>query len=135
MLAAGLVNRFHSREIMKEAIQDTGRQVVVGPGALSEHPGHHRRGAPLLGLLGTVIGMIDVFGVIMRRRRQPGRARRRHLQGADHHRGGLSVAIPALMFHRYFNGRVDKLIIGMEEQALRLIEVMKGEREATEAGA
>jgi biopolymer transport protein ExbB len=48
---------------------------------------------------------------------------------------GLSVAIPALMFHRYFNGRVDTLIIGMEEQALLLIEVMKGEREASEATA
>ena len=41
---------------------------------------------------------------------------------------GLSVAIPALMFHRYFNGKVDKLTIGMEEQALRLVEIIKGER-------
>jgi len=136
MLAAGLVNRFHSREIMKEAIQDTGRQVVSDLERYLNTLGTIAAVAPLLGLLGTVIGMIDVFAVIM----QAGVGNPGVLAGGISKAlittaAGLSVAIPALMFHRYFNGHVDKLIIGMEEQALRLIEVMKGEREATEVGA
>ena len=135
MLAAGLVNRFHSREIMKEAIQDTGRQVVSHLERYLNTLGTIAAIAPLLGLLGTVIGMIDVFGVIM----QAGVGNPGVLAGGISKAlittaAGLSVAIPALMFHRYFNGRVDKLIIGMEEQALRLIEVMQGEREAPESG-
>jgi biopolymer transport protein ExbB len=80
-----------------------------------------------------VIGMIDVFSVIV----QAGVGNPGVLAGGISKAlittaAGLSVAIPALMFHRYFNGRVDEIIIGMEEQALRLIEVMKGEREAGE---
>jgi biopolymer transport protein ExbB len=80
--------------------------------------------------------MIDVFAVIM----QAGVGNPGVLAGGISKAlittaAGLSVAIPALMFHRYFNGRVDTLIIGMEEQALLLIEVMKGEREASEAKA
>jgi biopolymer transport protein ExbB len=133
MLAAGLINRFHSREVMKEAIQDTGRQVVADLEHYLNTLGTIAAVTPLLGLLGTVIGMIDVFGVIV----QAGVGNPGVLAGGISKAlittaAGLSVAIPALMFHRYFNGRVDKIIIGMEEQALRLIEVMKGEREAGE---
>ena len=133
MLAAGLTNRFHSREVMKEAIQDTGRQVVSDLERYLNTLGTIAAVTPLLGLLGTVIGMIDVFSVIV----QAGVGNPGVLAGGISKAlittaAGLSVAIPALMFHRYFNGRVDKIIIGMEEQALRLIEVMKGEREANE---
>lgn len=135
MLAAGLVNRFHSREVMKEVIQDTGRQVVADLERYLNTLGTIAAVAPLLGLLGTVVGMIQVFGVIV----QAGVGNPGVLAGGISKAlittaAGLSVAIPALMFHRYFNGRVDELVIGMEEQALRLIEVMKGEREAGETG-
>jgi biopolymer transport protein ExbB len=133
MLASGLVNRFHSREIMKEAIQDTGRHVVADLERNLSTLGTIAAVAPLLGLLGTVIGMIDVFAVIV----QAGVGNPGVLAGGISKAlittaAGLSVAIPVLMFHRYFNNRVNHLIIGMEEQALRLIEVMKGEREAAE---
>jgi biopolymer transport protein ExbB len=133
MLAAGLTNRFHSREVMKESIQDTGRQVVSDLERYLNTLGTIAAVTPLLGLLGTVIGMIDVFSVIV----QAGVGNPGVLAGGISKAlittaAGLSVAIPALMFHRYFNGRVDEIIIGMEEQALRLIEVMKGEREAGE---
>ena len=136
MLAAGLANREHSREIMKDAIGDAGRHAIADLERYLNTLGTIAAVAPLLGLLGTVIGMIDVFAVIM----QAGVGNPGVLAGGISKAlittaAGLSVAIPALMFHRYFNGRVDKLIIGMEEQALRLIEVMKGEREATEADA
>jgi biopolymer transport protein ExbB len=133
MLAAGLVNRFHSREIMKEAIQDAGRQVVSGLERYLNTLGTIAAVAPLLGLLGTVIGMIDVFAVIMQAGvGSPGQLAGGISKALITTAAGLSVAIPALIFHRYFNGRVDELIVGMEEQALRLIEVMQGEREASE---
>jgi len=135
MLAAGLVNRFHSREIMKEAIHDSGRQVVAGMERYLNALGTIASVTPLLGLLGTVIGMIDVFAVIM----SAGVGDPAVLAGGISKAlittaAGLSVAIPSLMFYRYFNTHVDKLILAMEEQALRLIEVMKGEREPAEDG-
>jgi biopolymer transport protein ExbB len=136
MLAAGLVNRFHSREIMKEAIQDTGRQVVADLERHLNTLGTIAAIAPLLGLLGTVIGMIDVFAVITRAGvGNPGVLAGGISKALITTAAGLSVAIPALMFHRYFNGRVDKLVIDLEEQALRLIEVMQGEREAGDVDA
>ncbi len=136
MLAAGLVNRFHSREVMKESIQDTGRQVVAQLERYLNTLGTIAAVTPLLGLLGTVIGMIEVFGVIMESGvGNPGVLAGGISQALITTAAGLSVAIPALMFHRYFIDRVDKLIIGMEEQALRLIEVMKGEREPGVEGA
>lgn len=136
MLAAGLVNRDHSREIMKESIQDTGRQVVAEMERYLDMLGTIASVAPLLGLLGTVIGMIDVFAVIV----DAGVGDPSVLAGGISKAlittaAGLSVAIPALLFHRYFNARVSRLAIGMEEQSLRLVEVMKGEREPTDDGA
>jgi biopolymer transport protein ExbB len=136
MLAAGLVNRFHSREVMKEAIQDTGRQVVAALERYLNTLGTIAAVTPLLGLLGTVLGMIKVFGVIMEAGvGNPGVLAGGISQALITTAAGLSVAIPALMFYRYFNNRVDKIVIAMEEQALRLIEVMQGEREAGEAGS
>jgi len=90
---------------------------------------------PLLGLLGTVIGMIDVFTVITDAGvGNPGVLAGGIAKALITTAAGLSVAIPALMFHRYFNSRVTKLAIGMEEQALKLVEVIKGEREGPDGG-
>jgi len=133
MLAAGLVNREHSREVMKESIHDTGRQVVAEMERYLNTLGTIASVAPLLGLLGTVFGMIDVFGVIMSAGvGNPGVLAGGISKALITTAAGLSVAIPTLMFHRYFNSKVSKLTIGMEEQALRLVEVIKGEREDTE---
>lgn len=135
MLSAGLVNRGHSREVMKEAINDTGRQVVADLERYLNSLGTIAAVTPLLGLLGTVIGMIDVFGVIM----DAGVGRPEVLAGGISKAlittaAGLAIAIPALILHRLFDRRVDSLAIAMEEQALRLVEVIKGEREADEVG-
>lgn len=129
ILTAGLANREYSREVMKEAIHDTGRQVVAELERYINTLGTIASVTPLLGLLGTVIGMIEVFGVIM----DVGVGNPGVLAGGISKAlittaAGLSVAIPALMFHRYFNGKVDKLTMGMEEQALELVAVIKGER-------
>ena len=130
ILAAGLVNRQHSRVIMKEAIEEVGRQVVHELERYLNTLGTISSIAPLLGLLGTVIGMIKVFAAIM----SAGVGNPAVLAGGISEAlittaAGLSVAIPCLMFHRYFGGRVERLVIKMEEQALKMVEVMQGERE------
>lgn len=132
LLAAGLVNRHHSHEVMKEAINDAGRHVVAQLERFLNTLGTIAAIAPLLGLLGTVFGMIDIFGVIV----EAGTGNAAVLAGGISKAlittaAGLSVAIPALMFHRFFDSKVDRLALDMEEQALRLVEVLKGEREAT----
>jgi biopolymer transport protein ExbB len=135
MLAAGLANRNHSREVMKEAIADAGRHVVAELERHLNTLGTVASVAPLLGLLGTVFGMIQIFGVIM----NAGTGNAGVLAGGISQAllttaAGLSVAIPTLLFHRYFDGKVGRISIEMEEQALRLVEVMKGEREESEEG-
>lgn len=136
MLAAGLINRNHSREVMKEAINDVGRHVVADLERNLNTLGTIAAVAPLLGLLGTVFGMIQIFGVIV----NVGTGNAGLLAGGIAQAlittaAGLCVGIPALMFHRYFDNRVSKLAVAMEEQALKLVEVMKGEREQGEERA
>jgi biopolymer transport protein ExbB len=136
LLAAGLINRNHSREIMKEAIEETGRQVVAELERFLNTLATIASVTPLLGLLGTVLGMIDVFGVIM----ESGVGDAAPLAGGISKAlittaAGLSVAIPALMFHRFFDNKVARLALEMEEQSLRLVDVMKGEREVDEVSA
>ena len=84
---------------------------------------------PCWGLLGTVIGMIDVFTVIM----LEGTGNAGVLAGGISKAlittaAGLSVAIPSVIFHRYFVRRVDELVVAMEQEATKLVEVLQGER-------
>lgn len=129
MLAAGLANRNHSREVMKEAIGDAGRHVVAQLGRYLNTLGTIASVAPLLGLLGTVFGMIDIFSVIM----NAGTGNAGLLAGGISKAllttaAGLSVAIPTLLCHRFLESKVDRIALDMEQQALRLVEVLKGER-------
>ena len=133
ILAAGLVNMQHDREIMKEAIEETGRQVVLELERFLNTLGTIASITPLLGLLGTVIGMIKVFSAITAQ----GVGNPAVLAGGISEAlittaAGLSVAIPSLMFYRYFRGKVDMLVIRMEEESLKLVEVIHGERERGE---
>jgi biopolymer transport protein ExbB len=134
IVAAGLVNRNYSRDVMKEAIEDIGRQVVHELERYLNTLGTVASITPLLGLLGTVIGMIKVFSAIT----VAGVGNPTVLAGGISEAlittaAGLSVAIPSLMFHRYLSGRVALLVVRMEEEALKIIEVMQGER-ARDAG-
>lgn len=130
ILAAGLVNRNHSKEVMKESIEEVGRQVVLELERYLNTLGTVASISPLLGLLGTVIGMIEVFSVIVTAGvGDPGVLAGGISKALITTAAGLSVAIPSLMFHRFFNGLIDRLVLGMEEQALKLVEVMHGERE------
>ena len=133
VLAAGLVNRHHPREIMKESIEDTGRQVVVELERYLNTLGTIASITPLLGLLGTVIGMIKVFAAITAH----GVGNPSVLAGGISEAlittaAGLSVAIPSLIFYRYFRGKVDELVIKMEEEALKIVDVMHGDRETAQ---
>lgn len=130
ILAAGLVNRDHSREIMKESIEEEGRQVVHELDRYLNTLGTIASIAPLLGLLGTVIGMIKVFTAITSAGvGNPGVLAGGISEALITTAAGLSVAIPALIFHRYLSGKVDRLVISMEAEALKMVEVMHGERE------
>lgn len=130
ILAAGLVNSGHGREIMKDSIEEAGRQVAHELERFLNTLGTVASITPLLGLLGTVVGMIKVFAAIM----SHGVGDPAILAGGISEAlittaAGLSVAIPSLMFHRYFEGLVDELILRMEEEAIKLVEVMHGVRE------
>jgi biopolymer transport protein ExbB len=130
ILAAGLVNRHHSREVMKDSIEEIGRHVVLDLERFLNTLGTIASVSPLLGLLGTVIGMIKVFNAIT----EHGVGNPSVLAGGISEAlittaAGLSVAIPSLMMHRYFRGQVDQLVASMEREALKMVEVLHGERE------
>jgi len=133
VLAAGLVNMSHSREIMKESIEDTGRHVVLELERYLNTLGTIAAITPLLGLLGTVIGMIKVFSAITTYGvGNPGVLAGGISEALITTAAGLTVAIPTLFFYRYFRGLVDALVVSMEKEALKMVEVMHGEREPGE---
>lgn len=130
ILAAGLVNSQHGREVMKDAIEESGRHVVHELEHYLNSLGTIAAITPLLGLLGTVIGMIKVFAAIT----AFGVGDPTVLAGGISEAlittaAGLAVGIPALMFYRYFRGRVNSLTVDMEQEAVRLVEVLQGSRE------
>lgn len=132
ILAAGLVNAKHGREIMKESIQDEASHVVHEMERFLTTLGSVAAIAPLLGLLGTVVGMIKVFSQLQ----LEGAGNAAALAGGISEAlittaAGLTVAIPALIFHRYFTRRVDEIVVDMEQDALRLVEIVHGDREST----
>lgn len=123
VLAAGLANRYRSREIMKEAIEDTGRHVVHELERYLNSLGTIAAVTPLLGLLGTVIGMVKVFAAITTHGvGNPGVLAGGISEALITTAAGLSVAIPALIGYRYLRGRVDELVVQMEQEATRLVE-------------
>lgn len=123
VLAAGLANRSRGREIMKEVIEDTGRHVVHELERFLNPLGTIAAISPLLGLLGTVTGMIAAFEAITTQ----GVGDARVLSGGIGEAlittaAGLMVAIPALIGYRYLRGRVDALVIEMEKEAIKLVQ-------------
>ena len=132
VLASGLLNKNYDREIMKESIEETGRHVAYELQRFLNTLGTIAAISPLLGLLGTVIGMIQVFSVITSVGvGDPGELAGGISKALITTATGLSVAIPSLIFVRYFRRRVDGLVVGMEEEAIKLVEVMHGQRRPT----
>jgi biopolymer transport protein ExbB len=130
MLAAGLMNLHHSREVMKESIQDTGRHVVHELERFLNTLGTIASVTPLLGLLGTVFGVIQVFGAMTGQGvGNPAQVAGGISKALITTAAGMSVAIPSLIFYRYFRGKVDELVVTMEQEAIKMVEIMHGDRE------
>ncbi len=125
ILASGLLNRSRSRDIMKESIEDTGRHVVHELERYLNSLGTIAAVTPLLGLLGTVIGMVKVFTAITTH----GVGNPTVLAGGISEAllttaAGLSIAIPSLIGYRYLRGRVDSLVVQMEKEAMKLVDTI-----------
>lgn len=128
VLAAGIANRKQNREIMKESIEDTGRHVVHELERYLNSLGTIAAITPLLGLLGTVIGMIKVFATITTQGvGNPGALAGGISEALITTAAGMSVAIPTLMFYRYFRGKVRMLVLRMEQEAMGMVEIMHGQ--------
>jgi biopolymer transport protein ExbB len=129
ILATGLANSRHGREIMKDSIEETASHVIHEMERYLSTLNTIANVSPLLGLLGTVQGMIMVFNEIM-------------LQGSGNAgtlaggistalittAAGLIVAIPAMISHRFFLSRVDNLVVSMEQEAIKLVDALHSER-------
>ncbi len=128
LLAAGLANARSPRPVMKEAIEEVGRVVTHELDRFLTTLGTIAAMSPLMGLLGTVVGMIEIFGSQTAGGSNPIQLAQ-GISIALYNTGfGLIVAIPAMIFYRYFRAKVDELVIEMEQQATKLVDLAHGER-------
>lgn len=126
VLAAGLSNINHGKADIKEALEEAGKHAVHNMGRYLNTLGTIASITPLIGLLGTVIGMIKVFTAIT----AVGVGDPTVLSGGISEAlittaAGLSVGIPCLMFYRYFRSRINELTVLLEENALALVDAVK----------
>ncbi|UTW49967.1 MotA/TolQ/ExbB proton channel family protein [Bacterioplanoides sp. SCSIO 12839] len=133
VLAAGLLNSRHGRTIMKESIEEVASHEVHEMERYLNALGTIAAVAPLMGLLGTVIGMIKVFSEIV----IAGTGQANLLAGGISEAlittaAGMVVAIPALIAHRMLQRRVDEVVVFMEQEAIKLVDVLHGEREVVD---
>lgn len=129
ILAAGLSNSRHGRDVMKESIQEAASHVIHDLERYISTLGTIAAVSPLLGLLGTVVGMIKVFTEIM----SQGTGNAAVLAGGISQAlittaAGLTVAIPALVMHRYFVRRIDTMVVTLEQEAIKLVDALHGDR-------
>ena len=125
ILAAGLANRNQGRDVMKESIQEAAGHVVHDLERYLNTLGTVAAVAPLLGLLGTVVGMIRVFTEIT----VQGTGNANALAGGISEAlittaAGLVVAIPALVMHRFFTGKIDTIVVGLEQETIKLVDAL-----------
>lgn len=134
VLAAGLVNSKHGRDITKEAIEQAASKAVHEMERFLTALGTIAAVTPLMGLLGTVLGMISVFNEIMAQ----GTGNAGVLAGGISEAlittaAGMIIAIPSLIFYRIFERRIDEIVNFMEQEAIKLVDVLHGDREVTES--
>ena len=128
VLAAGLRNHRSSRYVMKEAIDEAGRHVAHDLERFLTTLGTIATAAPLLGLFGTVIGMIEIFGSQSPTGTNPQQLAHGISVALYNTAFGIAIAIPALIFYRHFKNQVDTLVVEMEELSAKLIDIVHGER-------
>jgi biopolymer transport protein ExbB len=130
VLAAGLRNLKSSRYVMKEAIEEAGRAVAHELERFLTTLGTIATAAPLLGLFGTVIGMIEIFGSQSPTGTNPQQLAHGISIALYNTAFGIAIAIPALIFYRHFKNKVDTFVVEMELQASKLVDIVHGERSA-----
>jgi biopolymer transport protein ExbB len=128
VLAAGLRNHKSSRYVMKEAIEEAGRAVAHDLERFLTTLGTIATASPLLGLFGTVIGMIEIFGSQAPSGANPQQLAHGISIALYNTAFGIGIAVPSLIFYRHFRHKVDSLIVEMEERASKLVDILHGER-------
>ena len=130
VLTAGLINRDNDRDRIKESIEEQGREVVHELDQFLDTLGTIAAISPLLGLLGTVVGMIKVFSQItLHGVGNPGVLADGISQALVTTAAGLSIAIISLIFYRYFRRRVDTYVVEIEKEAIKMVDVLHNNRE------
>ena len=130
VLAAGLRNVTNSREIMRESIEETGGVVAHELERYLTTLGTIASISPLMGLFGTVVGMIEIFGSQAPTGSNPTQLAH-GISVALYNTGfGLLIAIPSMIFWRHFRALVNSFVIDMQQQAVRLVEILHGERQS-----
>jgi biopolymer transport protein ExbB len=128
VLSAGLRNVNAPREVMKESIEEAGRGTAHDLERFLTTLGTIATLAPLMGLFGTVVGMIEIFGSTDAGGTNP--AQLAHgISVALYNTGfGLAIAMPTLVFYRHFRALVDSFIVDMEQQAVKFVDTVHGDR-------
>ena len=129
VFATALANAKNSREVTKESIEETARAVAHQMEKYLSTLGTIATVAPLLGLLGTVIGMVELFGAFTTQGHDVAQFARGISVALYNTAAGIVVAVPAMIAYRYFRTKVDALLIEMEQQAIKLVEIIHGERQ------
>ena len=128
VLASGLRNYNSSRDVMKDAIEEAGSAVAHELERFLTTLGTIATISPLMGLFGTVVGMIEIFGSQSPAGSNP-QELAHGISVALYNTGfGLVIAIPAMIFFRHFRGRVEGFVVDMEQQAAKLVDAVHGER-------
>jgi biopolymer transport protein ExbB len=130
VLAAGLRNHKSSRYVMKEAIEEAGRSVAHEMERFLTTLGTIATASPLLGLFGTVIGMIEIFGSQSPTGTNPQQLAHGISIALYNTAFGIAIAIPSLIFYRHFKNKVDTFVVEMEQLASKLVDLLHGERAA-----
>jgi biopolymer transport protein ExbB len=130
IFAAGLRNDKSTREVMKESIEEAGRAVAHDLGRYLTTLGTITSLSPLMGLFGTLVGMIEIFGTNSPAGNSNPAQLAHGISVALYNAAfGILVAIPSMIFYRHFRAKVDELVVEMELQALKLVEIIHGERQ------
>lgn len=128
VLAAGLRNVNSPREVMKESIEEAGRAVAHELEKFLTTLGTIASVAPLMGLLGTVVGMIEIFGSQNATGANPAQLAHGISVALYNTLFGLLIAIIALVFYRHFRALVDSFVVDMEQQAVKFVDTVHGAR-------
>lgn len=128
VFATALANSKSSREVTKEAIEEVGRAVAHELDKYLPTLGTIATVAPLMGLFGTVYGMVELFSSFTSTGHDIAQFARGISVALYNTAGGIVVAVPAMIAYRYFRAKVDGLLVDMEQQAIKLVEIIHGER-------